>query len=60
MREPEKVLVRYHAECEEISRQCVAEGYPSHGSNWELRCQQLWDEYYEAEYNYAIEQEGDE
>lgn len=25
-------------ECEEISEQCVADGYPSHGENYELCC----------------------
>lgn len=25
-------------ECDEIALQCEAEGYPAHGSNYELRC----------------------
>lgn len=29
----------YLKECEEISKQCIAEGYPSQGSNYELRCE---------------------
>lgn len=35
----------YLAECDAIAEQCVAEGYPSHGSNYELRVEQL-KEYY--------------
>lgn len=35
----------YLAECDEIAEQCRAEGYPSHGSNYELRVEQL-KEYY--------------
>ena len=31
----------YKAECEEISDQCVEEGYPSYGSNYGLRVEQL-------------------
>lgn len=31
----------YQEECEGIAKQCVAEGYPSHGSNYELRCENL-------------------
>ena len=27
------------AECQEIAEQCEAEGYPSNGSNYELRCE---------------------
>lgn len=29
----------YQEECEKISEQCVAEGYPAQGSNYELRCE---------------------
>ena len=28
----------YQDECHEIAEQCEAEGYPSNGSNYELRC----------------------
>ena len=31
-------LGKYLEECEEIAEQCREEGYPSHGSNYELRC----------------------
>lgn len=29
---------QYRDECKEIAEQCEAEGYPSNGSNYELRC----------------------
>ncbi len=29
----------YQKECQEIAEQCKAEGYPSGGSNYELRCE---------------------
>lgn len=28
--------------CNLIALQCEAEGYPSHGSNYELRCEDEW------------------
>ena len=33
--------------CAEISAQCVAEGYPSHGSNYELRVEQAHQQFEE-------------
>lgn len=30
---------KYVQECEEIAEQCEEEGYPSHGSNYDLRCE---------------------
>lgn len=33
-------------ECEEIANQCEEEGYPSHGSNYELRCESVREEYW--------------
>lgn len=30
---------QYREECQEIAEQCEAEGYPSNGSNYELRCE---------------------
>lgn len=30
---------QYREECEDIAEQCEAEGYPSNGSNYELRCE---------------------
>ena len=38
----------YIEECEQISEQCIAEGYPSHGENYEIRCSEArkkYDEY---------------
>lgn len=31
----------YQEECQEIAEQCEAEGYPSNGSNYELRCENV-------------------
>lgn len=41
---------QYDEECEEIAAQCAAEGYPSHGTNYELRCAQAYQWYKEQEY----------
>lgn len=42
-----ELLNEFDAECEQISRECVEEGYPSHGSNYDLRVTQLMElEYY--------------
>lgn len=41
----------FKAECEEIALECEEEGYPSHGSNYDLRCSSLWERY-EEEYDY--------
>lgn len=30
---------QYRDECQEIAEQCETEGYPSNGSNYELRCE---------------------
>ena len=45
-----KVYEEYLEECDKIAEQCAEEGYPSHGSNYELRCEDLWDSYYKLEY----------
>lgn len=37
--------------CEEIAEECEAEGYPSHGSNYELRCASA-REYYDERISY--------
>ena len=37
---------QYLAECEEIAQECEDEGYPSRGSNYEVRCKALWDRFY--------------
>lgn len=34
-----RLETEYALECEEIAVQCVEEGYPSNGSNYELRCE---------------------
>lgn len=36
----------YDNDCKDIATQCVEDGYPAYGSNYELRCASLWDEYY--------------
>lgn len=41
----EQAIVEYEEECNEISAQCEAEGYPAHGSNYELRCEAAWEYY---------------
>lgn len=33
-----KLEQQYEYECRKIAAQCEDEGYPSHGSNYELRC----------------------
>lgn len=38
----------WRAECREIADQCIAEGYPSHGSNYDLRAEQAW-KYWESQ-----------
>lgn len=39
----EEAYKAYKKECEEISAQCVEEGYPSHGSNYELRANEAYN-----------------
>lgn len=41
----------YYRECDEIANDCMEEGYPSRGSNYELRCESAWA-YYEEELDY--------
>ena len=36
---------QYLKECKEIAEQCEAEGYPSHGENYELRCAEARKQY---------------
>ncbi len=54
MRTYAEALAEYDEECERIAEDCAAEGYPSHGSNYELRIEELRDWYPE------IFGEGDE
>ncbi len=32
---------QYRNECQEIAEQCEAEGYPTNGSNYNLRCSEV-------------------
>lgn len=48
-----EILAAYKAECWDISRQCEEEGYPSHGENYELRADNLWDDWYEKPFRLA-------
>lgn len=32
---------QFDADCKQIAVQCMEEGYPSHGENYELRCEAL-------------------
>lgn len=41
----EDIYNDYLQECDEIAEQCSAEGYPSHGSNYELRVERLRESY---------------
>lgn len=34
-----RLETEYARECEEIADQCAEEGYPSNGSNYDLRCE---------------------
>lgn len=44
--ERERLMREYIEACDEIAAQCREEGYPDHGSNYELRTESLWEEYY--------------
>ena len=48
----------YDQECRDIARQCFLEGYPSHGENYEIRAEQLWDNYYHEEYQELLYEVG--
>lgn len=43
----------YRKDCKEIAEECAAEGYPSRGSNYDLRCESLWTYYYQDWYDDA-------
>ena len=43
----EEIVKEFNEECEEIARMCEEEGYPAHGSNYELRVADLLDWYKE-------------
>ena len=40
-----ELYAQYEKECDEIAAQCEEEGYPSHGSNYELRVADLERDY---------------
>lgn len=44
-RKVDELYNQFLAECEEIADQCEEEGYPSHGSNYDLRCDDAWNWY---------------
>lgn len=50
LREIDELFISFHEECEGIAEDCAEEGYPDHGSNYELRKQSLWDSYYKEPY----------
>jgi hypothetical protein len=41
----DEAMKAYKDECDEIARECKEEGYPSNGSNYELRAQQAYNYY---------------
>lgn len=43
--EYDKLYAEYEAACERIAEECEEEGYPSHGSNYELRVERLRESY---------------
>lgn len=57
-RPAEELLELFKADCREISEDCVSEGYPSHGSNYELRCEAWWNRMYAEEYEDSLLAEG--
>lgn len=44
--EEQKLLDEYEIECRDIEEMCIEEGYPGRGSNYELRCATIWEDYY--------------
>ena len=57
----EDLYKQYLEECDEIAEQCEEEGYPSHGSNYDLRIESLQKSYPElfAEQEEELEREED-
>ena len=51
----QEILNAYYNELAEIAAECTAEGYPSHGSNYELRTENLWRDYYDYDYDHATD-----
>lgn len=44
----EKLKEEFYRECDAIARDCEEEGYPSRGSNYDLRVEQLMQNDYYA------------
>ena len=44
----EKLKEEFYRECDKIAEDCEAEGYPSRGSNYDLRVEQLMQNDYYA------------
>jgi len=38
----EEARAAWLTECDEIALECSEEGYPSHGSNYDLRADEAW------------------
>lgn len=55
----DRLWEQFNAECEEIARQCEEEGYPSHGSNYELRVDNLMESYPEL-FDFDDKDDGDD
>ena len=54
----EKICVleeQYAEECEKIAEMCEEEGYPAHGSNYDLRCESV-REYYDAKIDEILDE----
>ena len=49
MKKIDLLYAEYKEECEDIAEGCIEEGYPSNGSNYELRSSSLWDDYYKEQ-----------
>ena len=43
------LYAEYEKDCDDIARDCSEEGYPSRGSNYELRCSMLWTSFYQSQ-----------
>lgn len=41
----EEMYEAFLEDCEEIAYDCEEEGYPAYGSNYDLRCESLWEHY---------------
>lgn len=49
LREIEDLRFLFDADCISIERDLVEEGFPSHGTNYDIRCNYLWEEFYAPE-----------